>query len=43
MTCQARSSYIEKEVIWGHRFDQILRADKDYYEVSVKPISNIKL
>lgn len=34
MTCQARSSYIEDEVLWGHRFEPVLLQAETYYEVS---------
>ena len=33
MTCQARSSYIESEVLWGHRFEPVLLQAETYYEV----------
>ncbi|XP_072094558.1 G protein-activated inward rectifier potassium channel 4-like [Mobula birostris] len=33
MTCQARSSYSESEVLWGHRFTPVLTLEKDFYEV----------
>ncbi|XP_070621996.1 G protein-activated inward rectifier potassium channel 4 [Erythrolamprus reginae] len=33
MTCQARSSYMDKEVLWGHRFTPVLTLEKDFYEV----------
>ena len=33
MTCQARSSYIEDEVLWGHRFEPVLLQAETYYEV----------
>ena len=33
MTCQARSSYTEDEVIWGHRFQEVLFLAEEYYEV----------
>ena len=35
MTCQARSSYIEDEVLWGHRFEPVLLQAETYYEVFV--------
>jgi len=34
MTCQARSSYTEDEVIWGHRFQEVLFLAEEYYEVT---------
>ena len=33
MTCQARSSYIEDEVLWGHRFEPVLLQAESFYEV----------
>uniref|UniRef100_A0A4W3HHF1 Potassium inwardly rectifying channel subfamily J member 5 n=1 Tax=Callorhinchus milii TaxID=7868 RepID=A0A4W3HHF1_CALMI len=33
MTCQARSSYSDKEVLWGYRFNPVLTLEKDFYEV----------
>ena len=36
MTCQARSSYIEDEVLWGHRFEPVLLQAETYYEVSFR-------
>ncbi|XP_008112570.1 G protein-activated inward rectifier potassium channel 4 isoform X1 [Anolis carolinensis] len=33
MTCQARSSYMDTEVLWGHRFTPVLTLEKDFYEV----------
>ncbi|XP_069080600.1 G protein-activated inward rectifier potassium channel 4 [Pleurodeles waltl] len=33
MTCQARCSYMDKEVLWGHRFTPVLTLEKDFYEV----------
>ncbi|XP_055516899.1 G protein-activated inward rectifier potassium channel 4-like [Leucoraja erinacea] len=33
MTCQARSSYSDSEVLWGHRFTPVLTLEKDFYEV----------
>ena len=34
MTCQARSSYVEDEVLWGHRFISVLHLEKDFYKVN---------
>jgi len=34
MTCQARSSYVEEEVLWGQRFISVLHLEKDFYKVS---------
>ena len=33
MTCQARSSYTEDEVVWGHRFQEVLVLAEENYEV----------
>ncbi|KFO18177.1 G protein-activated inward rectifier potassium channel 4 [Fukomys damarensis] len=33
MTCQARSSYMDTEVLWGHRFTPVLTLEKGFYEV----------
>ncbi|OCT72307.1 hypothetical protein XELAEV_18035280mg [Xenopus laevis] len=33
MTCQARSSYVDSEVLWGHRFIPVLTLEKGFYEV----------
>lgn len=33
MTCQARSSYLDTEVLWGHRFTPVLSLEKGFFEV----------
>nr|XP_014345818.1 PREDICTED: G protein-activated inward rectifier potassium channel 4-like isoform X1 [Latimeria chalumnae] len=33
MTCQARSSYVETEVLWGYRFMPVLTLEEGFYEV----------
>ncbi|NWJ11718.1 KCNJ9 protein, partial [Crypturellus undulatus] len=33
MTCQARSSYLVDEVLWGHRFTSVLSLEDGFYEV----------
>ncbi|XP_048339125.1 G protein-activated inward rectifier potassium channel 3-like [Sphaerodactylus townsendi] len=33
MTCQARSSYLADEVLWGHRFMSVLSLEDGFYEV----------
>ncbi|XP_053546005.1 G protein-activated inward rectifier potassium channel 4-like [Bombina bombina] len=33
MTCQARSSYVEQEVLWGYRFMPVLTLEDGFYEV----------
>ena len=43
MTCQARSSYIEDEVLWGHRFEPVLLQAETYYEVWKKTFAGIFL
>ena len=34
MAVQARTSYVEKEVVWGHRFSPILMLENGYYSVN---------
>uniref|UniRef100_H2ZQI7 G protein-activated inward rectifier potassium channel 3 n=1 Tax=Ciona savignyi TaxID=51511 RepID=H2ZQI7_CIOSA len=34
MTCQARSSYVEDEVLWGQRFMPVLMLEKGFYDVN---------
>ncbi|XP_076817840.1 uncharacterized protein LOC143463284 isoform X1 [Clavelina lepadiformis] len=34
MTCQARSSYVETEVLWGRRFTSVLIVEKGCYEIN---------
>ncbi|OCT70415.1 hypothetical protein XELAEV_18037334mg [Xenopus laevis] len=34
MTCQARCSYVDSEVLWGHRFTPVLTLEKGFYEVN---------
>ncbi|XP_063812639.1 G protein-activated inward rectifier potassium channel 2 [Pseudophryne corroboree] len=33
MTCQARSSYVASEILWGHRFTPVLTLEDGFYEV----------
>lgn len=33
MTCQARSSYLSSEVLWGERFTPVLSLEEGFYEV----------
>ncbi|XP_056400288.1 G protein-activated inward rectifier potassium channel 4 isoform X2 [Hyla sarda] len=33
MTCQARCSYVNTEVLWGYRFIPVLTLEKGFYEV----------
>ncbi|XP_069492181.1 G protein-activated inward rectifier potassium channel 2 isoform X2 [Ambystoma mexicanum] len=33
MTCQARSSYVASEIMWGHRFTPVLTLEDGFYEV----------
>ncbi|KAM4651967.1 G protein-activated inward rectifier potassium channel 4-like [Discoglossus pictus] len=40
MTCQARSSYVEQEVLWGHRFMPVLTLEEGFYEVDYDTFHN---
>uniref|UniRef100_A0A673FSU1 ATP-sensitive inward rectifier potassium channel 14 n=1 Tax=Sinocyclocheilus rhinocerous TaxID=307959 RepID=A0A673FSU1_9TELE len=33
MTTQARSSYLSREILWGHRFEPVIFEDRDRYQV----------
>ncbi|KAG5279797.1 hypothetical protein AALO_G00081690 [Alosa alosa] len=33
MTTQCRSSYLSKEILWGHRFEPVIFEDRDRYQV----------
>eukprot|EP00063_Salmo_salar_P017984 XP_013992819.1 PREDICTED: G protein-activated inward rectifier potassium channel 4-like isoform X2 [Salmo salar] len=33
MTCQARTSYTEEEILWGHRFESCMSLEKGSYRV----------
>nr|XP_002667440.3 ATP-sensitive inward rectifier potassium channel 12-like [Danio rerio] len=33
MTTQARSSYLSREILWGHRFEPVIFEDHDRYQV----------
>jgi len=33
MTCQARSSYVTSEILWGYRFTPVLTLEDGFYEV----------
>ncbi|XP_078265785.1 G protein-activated inward rectifier potassium channel 2 [Rhinoraja longicauda] len=33
MTCQARSSYVTSEILWGYRFTPVLTLEKRFYKV----------
>lgn len=33
MTCQARTSYTEDEVLWGHRFESCISLEKGAFRV----------
>lgn len=33
MTTQFRSSYVAREILWGHRFEPVIYEDKDCYKV----------
>lgn len=41
MTCQARSSYLDKEVLWGWRFTPVLSLEKGFYEVDYNSFHDI--
>uniref|UniRef100_A0AAY5KUG3 G protein-activated inward rectifier potassium channel 1 n=1 Tax=Esox lucius TaxID=8010 RepID=A0AAY5KUG3_ESOLU len=41
MTCQARSSYLDKEVLWGYRFTPVLSLEKGFYEVDYNSFHDI--
>ncbi|XP_017944915.2 ATP-sensitive inward rectifier potassium channel 12-like [Xenopus tropicalis] len=36
MTCQAKSSYLETEIIWGHRFEPCMMLEKGAFRVDYK-------
>ncbi|KAM9298808.1 G protein-activated inward rectifier potassium channel 3-like [Gastrophryne carolinensis] len=36
MTCQAKSSYLENEIIWGHRFEPCMTQEKGEFRVDYK-------
>lgn len=33
MTCQARSSYLTEEVLWGHRFSPMMLLAKGFFDI----------
>uniref|UniRef100_A0A452IYW1 Inward rectifier potassium channel C-terminal domain-containing protein n=1 Tax=Gopherus agassizii TaxID=38772 RepID=A0A452IYW1_9SAUR len=33
MTCQARTSYTEDEVLWGHRFFPVISLEEGFFKV----------
>lgn len=33
MTCQARSSYLAEEVLWGHRFSPMMSLAEGFFDV----------
>lgn len=41
MMCQARSSYLDTEVLWGYRFTPVLSPDKGFYEVNYNSFHSI--
>ncbi|KAJ7995454.1 hypothetical protein DPEC_G00244730 [Dallia pectoralis] len=41
MTCQARSSYLDKEVLWGYRFTPVLSLENGFYEVDYNSFHDI--
>ncbi|XP_075697039.1 G protein-activated inward rectifier potassium channel 2-like [Rhinoderma darwinii] len=36
MTCQAKSSYLENEIIWGHRFEPCMTLEEGAFRVDYK-------
>ncbi|XP_063292579.1 G protein-activated inward rectifier potassium channel 4-like [Pelobates fuscus] len=36
MTCQAKSSYLETEILWGHRFEPCMTLEKGAFRVDYK-------
>ena len=40
MTVQARTSYVETEVLWGHRFYPVLMLEHDHYSVNYEDFHN---
>ncbi|XP_051788301.1 G protein-activated inward rectifier potassium channel 4 isoform X1 [Erpetoichthys calabaricus] len=41
MTCQARSSYLDTEVLWGYRFTPVLTLEKGFYEVDYNSFHDV--
>ena len=41
MTCQARSSYLDTEVLWGYRFTPVLSLENGFYEVDYNSFHDI--
>jgi len=41
MTCQARSSYVSREIKWGYRFTPVLTLEDGFYEVDYKSFHDI--
>lgn len=33
MTCQARSSYLAEEVLWGHRFSPMMLLAEGFFDI----------
>ena len=33
MTCQARSSYLADEVLWGHRFSPMMSLAEGFFDI----------
>ncbi|XP_031430422.1 inward rectifier potassium channel 2-like [Clupea harengus] len=40
MTTQCRSSYVASEILWGHRFEQVLSEEKNHYKVDYSRFNN---
>lgn len=41
MTCQARSSYVSREIKWGYRFTPVLTLEDGFYEVDYNSFHDI--
>uniref|UniRef100_A0A8C6UNW6 Inward rectifier potassium channel C-terminal domain-containing protein n=1 Tax=Neogobius melanostomus TaxID=47308 RepID=A0A8C6UNW6_9GOBI len=40
MTCQARTSYTEDEVLWGHRFLPVMSLEEGFFRVDYSQFHN---
>lgn len=41
MTCQARTSYTQNEVLWGHRFESCISLEKGAFRVDYSAFDKI--
>lgn len=41
MTCQARTSYTEDEVLWGHRFESCISLEKEAFRVDYSAFDKV--